>query len=126
MMVLFPEPLGPFVRVSSVFLAWTDDQAWALPVGTHDKSGDLPRGDVEGEVFQDRNIGASRVTEADLLKTDGATRIIRFAPKLVEGVNLGLSIDQGKEFFGCRCGSGKYDEMRADRRDGRCGNDDGE
>jgi hypothetical protein len=51
MMVLFPEPLGPCVCVSSVFLAWTDDQAWALPVGTHDKSGDLPRGDIEGEVF---------------------------------------------------------------------------
>jgi hypothetical protein len=123
MIVLFPEPLGPFfLCVSSVFLA----KLGARPVGTHDKSGDLPRGYIEGEVLQDGNIGASRVTEADSLKTDSAARIIRLASELAKGINLGLSVDQGKEFLGCRCRSGKYDEMRADRRDGSCSNDDGE
>jgi hypothetical protein len=127
MMVLFPEPLGPCGRVSSNFSGLDGTtKSWPLPAGTYNKSGNLPRGDSEGEVFQDRDIAASRVTKADPPEVDGATRIIRLASRLVKRVDLGLSIDQSKELFRGRCRSGEYNEMRADRRDGSCGNDDGE
>lgn len=117
-MVLFPEPLAPFVIVRR------SKPREATSRKTYHKCCYLASRNVEGEVLQNPQMRPCWIAETDPLDVNDARWICWCLADLGKGVYRGLPVDENKKLGGGAGSTAECHSMRGYRDYRRRGNDD--
>jgi hypothetical protein len=79
---------------------------------TYNKSGDFACRDMQAKVFQNRDIGPGRITEADFPKANHSIGLDRPLSRFFKRVDVRFPVNHAEELSGCRGSPRKHDELR--------------
>lgn len=120
-MVLFPDPDGPFItELTNVF-----NRRYDLAI-THHQRRDLSGRDMQGKVFQNGDIWTRRISEVDAIQLNGPGRVFRFGTRIVKGVDLRVPIDESEKLRRCGCRAAEGDHVWCYLHDRGRGHNNGE